>query len=158
MGFLFLWKCKQTCLYFKIKFTIIIQYNTEKQKTHKLSYLTNTVPRGGECRALLSCGNLETNSGGSSSISSNTTIHTRLIRTFKILELELCSKTQSWKSTSSFSSSSVQHLESSSEQHSCVFFSNKYYHKNLNLKLWPHNFNFLKTTKFYYILLGYHNT
>lgn len=97
---------------------------------HKLSYLTNTLPEGGECRDLFSCGNLEMNAGDSSSTSSKTTIHTRLIRSFKILNPKLCDKSHSWKSTSSFSSSSVQHLGSFSEQRSWFFKVNKYYQKN----------------------------
>lgn len=74
---------------------------------YKLLYLTNTFPEGGACTDLFSCGNLEMNAGDSSSTSSKTTIHTRLIRSFKTLDSQQCKKSHSWKSTSSFSSFSV---------------------------------------------------
>lgn len=116
------------CLFLKDK---IYPISSVEDNKHKLSYLTNTLPEGGgECRDLFSCGNLEMNAGDSSSTSSKTTIHTRLIRSFKTLNSKLCDKSHSWKSTNSFSSSSVQHLGSFSEQRSWFFKVSKYYQKN----------------------------
>jgi hypothetical protein len=93
-------------------------------------YLTNTFPEGGEWRDLFSCGKLEMNSGESSSTSSKTTIHTRLIRSFKTLKSKLCDKSHSWKNASSFSSSSVQQLQTFSEQCNWFYKVNKYYQRN----------------------------